>query len=98
MERGHAAEAVALGRELMEAIAVYGGAGSRTRQVRLVYAEGLHAVGEREAARAVLAAAHDDLRTVAARIADREVRRRFLSEVPEHARVRMLAAEWLGAR
>jgi hypothetical protein len=62
--------------------------------VRLVHAEALAAAGNHAAARAALGEARDDLLARAARIEDLEVRRRFLAEVPENARVVALSEAW----
>jgi hypothetical protein len=93
---GRAAEAVTLGREVMEAIEAQGGAGQRAGRARLVYAESLHAAGDAAAAAVVLAAAREDLLGRAARIGDPEVRARFLGSIPENARTLALAEERLG--
>jgi hypothetical protein len=92
LDLGRVAEALALERELMRVMAARP-PGGWTLPVRLMYAECLHASGEGEAARALLAAACDDLRAMAARIGDPEVRHRFLTEVREHARLLALAAD-----
>lgn len=62
--------------------------------VRLTWAEALHAVGYHDAARAVIAAARERLRTEAAGIISPELRKSFLEGVPEHARIFMLADAW----
>ncbi len=87
---GRVAEALALARELAAAHEASGGHGLRGTLVRLVCAEALAAAGEHESARAALRAAGEDLEARAARIEDVEVRRRFLEDVPENARVRAL--------
>jgi tetratricopeptide (TPR) repeat protein len=94
--QGRAAEAVALARRIMTTVEAQGGAGLRAGRLRLAYAESLLAAGEPEAANDVLRRAHDDLQERAGWIDDQEVRRRFLTAVPEHARTVELARERLG--
>jgi hypothetical protein len=96
LARGRVAEALALARELSASREACGGHGYRGTLLRLVHAEALDAAGERDAARAALREAWDDLDAKAARIDDVEVRRRVLEAVPENARVIALARAWLG--
>ncbi len=98
IRKGHAGEAVALARTVLEATAAHGGAGYRTGTVRLVYAESLYAAGEAEAGDAILAAARDDLERRAARITDEQARHRYLSTLPENVRIVALAEQRLGSR
>jgi tetratricopeptide (TPR) repeat protein len=95
LARGRVAEAVALDRQLQESLAV-GSHGLRGTLVKLVHAEALHASGEEAAAHAALRETWTDLQARAARIDDLAVRRAFLENVPEHARVAALYREWLG--
>jgi len=92
---GRSTEAVTMARELMKEVDEQGGPGHRAGRLPLLYAEALHASGDQQAARAVVAAARDDLEAKAARIDDAEVRRRFLTELPEHAQTLALADAWL---
>jgi hypothetical protein len=94
LELGRVGEAVALGRELLEAVAAHGGAGHRAGRIKLVYAEALHASGAHDAAHAVLMAARDELLAKAARITDAPMRQRFLDDLPEHRRTIALASAW----
>jgi hypothetical protein len=64
---------------------------------QLVRAEALHAMGENTAATRTIRAAHEDLLARASRIEDSTCRRRFLHEVPWHARVLDLERDWLGS-
>jgi hypothetical protein len=63
--------------------------------VRLVLAEALDAAGEHAEARETLRAVRDDLAARAARIEDEGVREKFLTAVPENARVIERARAWL---
>ena len=62
--------------------------------VHLTWGEALHASGDHDAARTVIAAARDRLHTEAAGITSPELRQSFLEDVPEHARIFMLAEVW----
>jgi tetratricopeptide (TPR) repeat protein len=62
--------------------------------VRLARAEILHALGDLEGAKQVILAAKTSLLDDAQRIADPEVRARFLEGVPENARTIKLANRW----
>ena len=63
-------------------------------EVRLVYAECLDAAGARTKAVAVIEEACQRLRQRSAAIADFDLRKRFLCDVPVHARTLMLAITW----
>ena len=65
--------------------------GFRGSFARLVHVEALLAVGERDQARAKLAAARDRLLKTAALIPDPALRESFFRRVPEHARTLELA-------
>jgi tetratricopeptide (TPR) repeat protein len=65
--------------------------------VRLTYAEALHAAGEYEEARAAIAEARDRLVVRAGSITLPAHRERFLARVPAHARTMAHAREWLHA-
>jgi hypothetical protein len=65
--------------------------------VRLTYAEALHAAGEHEEARVAIAEARDRLLVRAESITQAAHRERFLAGVPTHARTLALAREWLHA-
>ena len=62
--------------------------------VRLAYARALHAVGDVEAARTVIADIAHRLASAAAKIGDAALRRSFLDAVPEHALALALARDW----
>jgi eukaryotic-like serine/threonine-protein kinase len=66
------------------------------RELELVHAEALHAVGDLERARACIGRARDRLLELAVGIEDPAWRRAFLEAVPENARMLALAADWLG--
>ncbi|WP_437597219.1 protein kinase [Sorangium sp. So ce590] len=63
--------------------------------VRLVHAEALAAAGQRAEARGAIALARNGLLVRAGRISDPVWRERFLSDVPDNARLLALAHEWL---
>jgi eukaryotic-like serine/threonine-protein kinase len=94
--QGRAAEAVALAREILVTVEAQGGAGQRAGRLQLAYAESLYASGDAEAGDAVLARARRDLLERAGWIDDPEVRRRFLTGIPEHACTLALASQKLG--
>jgi ATP/maltotriose-dependent transcriptional regulator MalT len=94
--QGRAAEARAAAEEALRLLE-QGGVEEGEALVRLVLAEAIHATGDIAAARAALAAAKRRLLDRAAMIqnaADAGVRRRFLENVPEHARTLELAQQW----
>lgn len=66
--------------------------------VRVVYCEALNAGGAVLAARDALGTAHAQLLARAARFGEEGQRRRFLYDVPEHARTLVLAERWLEGR
>jgi len=63
-------------------------------QIRLAYAEAVHATGDTQAAKAAIAAAASRLRERAARIANPAWRESFLQKVPENARTLRLERDW----
>ncbi|WP_437332984.1 serine/threonine-protein kinase [Sorangium sp. So ce394] len=63
--------------------------------VRLVHAEALSATGQAAEAKGAIALARNGLLVRAGRIGDPVWRERFLSDVPDHARILALAREWL---
>jgi hypothetical protein len=63
--------------------------------LRLTWAEALHASGDGEAARAAIAATRDRLLELAERLSDVELRASFLRRVPENARTLALARAWI---
>jgi ATP/maltotriose-dependent transcriptional regulator MalT len=62
----------------------------------LVHAEALDATGDHEGARAVIARARAELFARADKIGDPVIRRSFLENVPENARLLSRARQWLG--
>jgi tetratricopeptide (TPR) repeat protein len=62
--------------------------------IRLAHAEALHATGDIDGARAAIATARARLLQQADRIADPDLHKGFLSNVPEHARTLELAEQW----
>jgi tetratricopeptide (TPR) repeat protein len=66
------------------------------RLVRLVFAEALHACGDRDAAHAAIRSARRTLEAAAARIDDPQHRHSFLTRVPENVRIQALSRAWLG--
>jgi ATP/maltotriose-dependent transcriptional regulator MalT len=96
LARGHTAEARAAAEYAMQRLSTLRAFGYRGAFVHLVHAEALDAAGEHAEAAAVLAAARDRMLAQAEKIPDPEMRRRFLEDIPVHARIRELTA--LGAR
>src|SRR5262249_41063275 len=93
---GKGEEGLALARQALEQRESQGGFGQRGTLTRLASVEARDAPGQRGGARAALRRALDELRARAALIEDEVVRRSFLSQVPENARVLALGREWLG--
>ena len=93
LAQGRAAEALADVKEGLDVLTKHGAPGFRGEYVRLIYAEALHATGDRDGAAQVIAAARDIILAHAEQIAEPDVRRRFLESVPEHRRTLALAAE-----
>jgi ATP/maltotriose-dependent transcriptional regulator MalT len=94
--QGRAAEARDAAEEALRLLE-QGGVEEGEALVRLVLAEAIHATGDIATARAALAAGKRRLLDRAAMIedaADAGVRRRFLENVPEHARTLELAQQW----
>ncbi|MDI1451834.1 serine/threonine-protein kinase [Polyangium sp. 6x1] len=71
-----------------------GGCGPHEMRSRLIRAEALDATGDHEGARAVLLETRDLLLSRAAKIEDPELRRSFLENIPENARILALSAVW----
>jgi eukaryotic-like serine/threonine-protein kinase len=95
LAQGRAAEARAAVAAALEQAEAQGGAGFRGAFARLVHAEALLALGEREQAASALSAARARLLAEAERIRDPALRQSFLSAVPENARTLALAEEVL---
>jgi eukaryotic-like serine/threonine-protein kinase len=96
LAQGRTAEALPVSAAAHAMLEEQGAIEEREILVRLVYAEALAADGRQEAMRAILSAARERLVSFASRIANPEMRERFLREVPENARTLRLAAQWLG--
>ncbi|WP_437319823.1 protein kinase domain-containing protein [Sorangium sp. So ce385] len=93
---GRVEGALATATEVVSAHDRWGAPGYKGTFARLVYAEALHAAGEREAACAVIAGVGERLRARAERLPAAH-RRSFLGEIPENARVLELSRQWLRA-
>ena len=81
-------------REAMDALDALGGVEEGESYVRLAFAESLEASGDREAARAAIAAARVRILERAAMIHDPAWKESFLQLVSENARILELAREW----
>jgi tetratricopeptide (TPR) repeat protein len=93
LRRGDAAGALTAAREAIDLLDTLGTLEEGEPLVRLVYAEVLHAAGDRRSASAILDA-RDHLLDRAAKIRDPILRRSFLERVPENARTLAFAREW----
>ncbi len=94
LELGRAGEALAATTEALSLLE----SGRRDEEgflVRLVHAEALAAAGQRAEAKGAIALARNGLLVRAGRISDPAWRERFLSDVPDHARILALAHDWL---
>ncbi|MBI4703691.1 MAG: AAA family ATPase [Deltaproteobacteria bacterium] len=98
LAQGRSAEALASARQAKQGLDSCGGIQEGEALVRLVWAEALDATGDREAARAAIAAAHERLLERASRIDDEELRASFLERVPENARTMELAQRWCAGK
>ncbi|WP_437741431.1 protein kinase [Sorangium sp. So ce1504] len=96
LAQGRAAEAAAIAEDLVARLQALGIRPPEATELALVHAEALHAAGSTDEARAALAAARAALLARADRIPDVEIRRCFLENVPENARLLALAEAWLG--
>jgi tetratricopeptide (TPR) repeat protein len=94
LAQGKIEAALATAREAALALDAPGSLDEGEAEVRLTHAECLHAAGQTGEAAQVLAAACQRLQARAARIADVTLRRRFLADVPAHARTQALALTW----
>jgi eukaryotic-like serine/threonine-protein kinase len=97
LRQGHAAEALAAAEDGLSRHKALGACGFfRGVRQRLVHAECLAAVGQRDAAHKAIALSRDRLRCIAEDIAEPAYRKSFLEEVPENRRTLDLALAWLG--
>jgi hypothetical protein len=94
LTRGQSAAAYAFAEEAHELLERLHGIEEGEGLVRLVWADALAAVGERERARAAFLDAERMLLQRAARITDESWRRSFLEAIPEHALTLAAAARW----
>ncbi len=94
MRLGKLEQALAHTREAMDLLQKLGGLEEGESNVRLAWAEALHASGDLEAARAAIAAARDRLAERATKIGDESMRQSFLEAVPDNARTMALASAW----
>jgi len=91
---GKAAAALEEATQAMELMETHGRPEEGEMVVRLAYARALHATGDLDAARDVIADIEHRLTSAAARIGDAALRRSFLDAVPEHAFALSLARTW----
>jgi tetratricopeptide (TPR) repeat protein len=89
-------EALSTARRAMELLASLGEVEEGETSIRLAFVEAHRTAGDLEAARAAAAEARSRLLASAAKIADPELRRSFLTRVPENARILDLARELTG--
>ncbi|MDI1446284.1 serine/threonine-protein kinase [Polyangium sp. 6x1] len=94
LERQRADEALRLAEDAVTQRDACGGSGPYTMYLRLIHAEALHATGNHARAHAVLRETRDVLLSRAAKIDDPELRRSFLENVTENARILAMAAAW----
>jgi len=93
---GRAQEALDAGKQALEWLARLGVSGYGEIDLRLAVAEALGATGRAEEGRTLLRETLPGLRRRVDDIPSAEVRARYLTEVPTHARLLSLAREWLG--
>ncbi|WP_049949620.1 hypothetical protein [Sorangium cellulosum] len=98
LAQGHAAEALATARHVIQHGRAFSVFASKAALVRLIEAESLHALGEHAAAAAALDNARRHLLARADQIDDPDLRQSFLEGVPEHARTLALTREGLTSR
>jgi hypothetical protein len=87
-------EALVVAREAKAVLDKFGSPTESGALAGLAYAEALHASGDHDGARAVIAEARDSLIACAGRIGDAELRKNFLEDVPANSKTMKLAAEW----
>jgi tetratricopeptide (TPR) repeat protein len=97
LARGHTVEALAAATLAATTLTDLDAIVEGKAMIRLIHAEALLAAGREGEARAVAIAARDRLHARAARIAEPSRRASFLSRVPDHVRLRALAARLEGA-
>jgi hypothetical protein len=92
------AAALATAREAMSLLDSLGAVEEGETAVRLVWAEALHASGDRRAAVSAIAAARERVLARSEKIADPRARASFLERVPENARTLSLFRDWSSHR
>jgi tetratricopeptide (TPR) repeat protein len=92
---GNAFEAIKHAELALGAITSLGGVEEGEELARLVHAEALKSIGRRAEAHAAIRTAVEQLLARSKRISDPAWRKRFLEDVPEHARTLELARSWL---
>jgi tetratricopeptide (TPR) repeat protein len=97
LAQGRAEEALASAREAHEQLLALGAIEEGDAMVRLAYAECLNATGAKPAAIVVIEDGCRRLRERAATIRDPDLRKRFLTDVPVHARMLQHATSWTAA-
>jgi hypothetical protein len=94
---GRAAEALGLGEETLQRLERIGMNGYGEIHLRLALAEAREAMGQTGSARELLQATLPRLRLRVEDLPTAEMRARYLTQVPTHARLLTLARQWLGA-
>ncbi len=97
LDLGKPGEALASAREGMTLLASLGGMDQGEARLRLAFALGLDAAGDRAGASDAIEAARERLVTRAAKMSDHSWRESFLEGVPENAATMKLAREWVDA-
>ena len=87
LARGRPGEALAVARSAMTLLDQMGGIDGGESIIRLTYAEALAATGDAAQASVAFATARARLLAIAGKIADPELRRHFLEEIPDNARI-----------
>ncbi len=95
LAQGRGADACAIAKEARNLAAALDGCGFNEVSLRVSLSESFHAAGEIETAQAELRRAISELASRAENIPDQAARKRYLTEVPDNARVRELAHDWL---
>ncbi len=94
LAEGRAGEALTAAEEGLSLLTSLDGVEEGEALIRIVYAEALAAVGDRERARAAALEAKERLLARADKIIDGDLRQSFLDRIPENARTLARAAEW----
>ncbi len=95
LAHGRIDAALATAREAHETLLRLGGIEEFEPMIRLAHAEASWAAGELAEARQAIAAARDRVLAQASAIGPADVRARFLTAVPDNARIAALARDWL---